>query len=92
MLTDQLATLMIEERDKLSRAIEALQPKRRGRPPGSKNSKPEVAASGNSTAPAKIDARHHMRTAAARAAQSKKMRAYWRRIRKSGGKTMAAGA
>ena len=39
MSTDHILALLIAERDKLNRAIEALSgpAKRRGRPPGSKN-------------------------------------------------------
>ena len=42
MPTDQIIALLIAERDKLDRAIQALGAgvKRRGRPPGSKNAQP----------------------------------------------------
>jgi hypothetical protein len=42
MPTDQIVSLLLAERDKLTRAIEALGAgeKRRGRPPGSKNAQP----------------------------------------------------
>jgi len=43
MPTDQILALLIAERDKINRAIEALgatTSKRRGRPPGSKNGQP----------------------------------------------------
>ncbi len=46
MPTDHILALLIAERDKLNRAIEALGApigKRRGRPPGSKNGQPAVA-------------------------------------------------
>jgi hypothetical protein len=45
-MTDQIVQLLIAERDKLNRAIEALQGsagKRRGRPPGTTNKKHTVA-------------------------------------------------
>lgn len=47
MPTDYILSLLIAERDKLNRAIEALGApigKRRGRPPGSKNGQPAAAA------------------------------------------------
>jgi hypothetical protein len=51
MPIDQIVSLLIAERDRLSRAIEALQgrAKRRGRPPGLAK-KPVVAATAPSTA------------------------------------------
>jgi len=62
MITDHILALLLSERDKLTRAIEALQgPKRKGRPPGSvrkavlpsveQDSKPEETA--GPTAPLK---------------------------------------
>lgn len=70
MATEQILELLLSERDKLSRAIEALQGsvKRRGRPP--KN----AAAATISTEPAKP---RRKRTAAQKKAQAERMKAYW---------------
>ncbi|HEV2687601.1 MAG TPA: hypothetical protein VGV35_03575 [Bryobacteraceae bacterium] len=79
MPTEHILALLIAERDKLNRAIEALGgtlPKRRGRPP--KN--PLAAAI---AAPAKTRKKRHF-TAAQRKAQAARMRAYWAKRR--GGK------
>lgn len=77
MPTEHIIGILIAERDKLSRAIEALQgpTKRRGRPP--KN--PDV-----STASIALPADHKRRgrTAAQRRAQSEKMKKYWASKRK----------
>jgi hypothetical protein len=70
--TDHIVTLLVAERDRLNTAIEALlgtTTKRRGRPPGSKNGLSAVP-----TTPAK---QGRTFTAAARKAQSKRMKAYW---------------
>jgi hypothetical protein len=68
MPTDQILTLLIAERNRLTAAIEALQGtnKRRGRPPGSKNS---VGAT-----PGK---RGRTFTDAQRKAQAARMKKYW---------------
>ena len=73
MLTDQILALLIQERDKLNRAIEALQGplKPRGRPP--KNAIAPVGA-----APAQRKAR----TPAQRKAQAKRMKEYWAKRKK----------
>ncbi len=73
MPTDQIIALLIAERDKLNRAIEALQgsAKRRGRPP--KNPLMAIAA------PAK---KHKRQSAARRKAQAERMKAYWAAKRK----------
>jgi hypothetical protein len=73
MPTDHILALLIEERDKLSRAIEALQgpTKRRGRPP--KN--PPVSAPADVAQPAKKKRRRF--TAAQREAASERMRQRW---------------
>jgi len=70
MLVDQIVTLLIAERDKLNRAIEALQgsAKRRGRPP---NAALEVSAP-----------KRKRRSAAQRKAQAERMKAYWAAKRK----------
>jgi hypothetical protein len=78
MPTDHIIALLIAERDKLNRAIEALQGpiKRRGRPP--KN--PLIAPLAPTTTPA--TKRKSGRSAAARKAQSQRMKAYWAAKRK----------
>jgi hypothetical protein len=74
MPTDQILSLLIAERDKLNRAIEALQgtTKRRGRPPKS----PEAII------PTVTNNRRGAMSAAARKAQSKRMKAHWAKRRK----------
>ncbi len=71
MPTEHIVALLVAERDRLSRAIEALQgpTKRRGRPP-----KNPVASASLEAAPVK---KRKGRTAAQRKAQAEKMRAYW---------------
>jgi hypothetical protein len=81
MPTDILA-LLIEERDKVNRAIEALQgAKRRSRPP-----KNALVATTVSTAP-KPDRRKRAHTIARRKLQAKRMRAYWAAKRKAEAKS-----
>jgi hypothetical protein len=77
MPTEHIVALLIAERDRITRAIEALQgPKRRGRPP--KN--PLAAAAALATAaPAK---KRGGMSAAARKAQSERMKAQWAKRRK----------
>jgi len=77
MPTEYIIALLVAERDKLNRAIEALQgPKRRGRPPKNPASVP-----GPAQAPAgrKTSMR---RTAAQRKAQAERMKAYWAKRKK----------
>jgi len=70
MPTEQIIALLTQERDRLNRAIEALQgTKRRGRPP--KNQLASV--DGASPAPAT----RKSRSAASRKAQAKRMKEYW---------------
>jgi hypothetical protein len=71
MSTEEIVKILAAERDRLSRAIEALQGpiKRRGRP--SKSAKETVAA--KPPAPKK-----RTFTAAQKKAQSEKMKAYWK--------------
>lgn len=70
--TDQILNLLVAERDRLERAIQALQgTPLRGRPPGG------MAAVGGG---------HRERTAAQRKAQSEKMKAYWAKRRKDAAK------
>jgi hypothetical protein len=76
--------MLIEERDKLNRAIEALggtATKRKGRPP--KNAEDAVGAVATAHVPATP---HHMRSAAGRKAQSRRMKLYWQKRKKSAGK------
>jgi hypothetical protein len=76
MLTDHIIALLIAERDKLNRAIEALGgtiKKRRGRPP--KNPIAAVV----SAAPKRKKRKF---TAAQRKAQAARMKAYWAAKRK----------
>ena len=77
-MTDVL-TLLIQERDRLNRAIEILQsePKRRGRKPGS--------AATAAAVPKKRRRRRKM-SPAARKAVSERMRKYWAGRRKARGK------
>jgi hypothetical protein len=74
MNTEQILALLISERDKLNRAIEALGTpvKRRGRPP-----KNPLAAT--LTAPA---AKRQGMNPARRKAQSERMKAYWAKRKK----------
>ncbi len=86
MDTQQIVTLLIAERDRLSNAIEALQgptaAKRRGRPP--KNPTTAVAAAPTPAAapapastPGPRAGKRKPRTAAQKRAQAERMRAYW---------------
>jgi hypothetical protein len=77
MPTEHIVALLIEERDKLNRAIEALQgsAKRPGRPP--KN--PLAAVAVAETASTKKPKRQ---SAARRKAQAERMKAYWAAKRK----------
>jgi hypothetical protein len=74
MPTDHILTLLIAERDKLNRAIEALQgsAKRRGRPPKA------VA-----TAPVASTPKRKRRSAAQRKSQAERMKAYWAKRKKA---------
>jgi hypothetical protein len=82
MPTEHILALLIAERDKLNRAIEALDgtsAKRRGRPP--KNPLDESVAA---VSPAPVHAKnHHMRSPAARKAQARRMKLYWAKRKKS---------
>jgi len=74
MPTDQIVALLIAERDKLNRAIEALQgpTKHRGRPP--KNPLAAITATVAEPVPTK---KKRTFTAAQRKEQAKRMKAYW---------------
>jgi hypothetical protein len=80
MPIDHIIALLVAERDKLNRAIEALQGpiKRRGRP--SKNPAPTVAP-----LPVPTAKKRKGLSAAARKAQSQRMKAYWAAERKKPG-------
>jgi hypothetical protein len=79
MPSEHIVALLVAERDRLTRAIEALQgpTKRRGRPP--KNPLAALAT----PAPAKKKGRRTF-TAAQRKAQAAKMKAYWAKRKKEG--------
>jgi hypothetical protein len=76
MQTEHIVALLIQERDRLNRAIEALQGplRRRGRPP-----KNQLASASASIASAPVAGTRKKRTftAAQRKAQAKRMKAYW---------------
>jgi hypothetical protein len=81
MPTEQIVALLIAERDRLNRAIEALAgglPKRRGRPP--KKAEAIAAAAASAAPPAK---RRKRRSAAQRKAQAERMKAYGAKRRKA---------
>jgi hypothetical protein len=87
MTTDTILALLIGERDKLNRAIEALGAptgKRRGRPPGSKNA---TAATEPTAAPAKTARKKRNFSPEQRAAAAKRMKAMWAKRRKAAKKT-----
>jgi hypothetical protein len=73
MPTEHILALLIAERDKLNRAIEALQgpTKRRGRPP-----KNPLAATITAAAPEPAKRKRRF-SAAQRKQQAKRMKAYW---------------
>ncbi len=79
MPTDQILSLLIAERDRLTRAIEALQgpQKRRGRPPRSAS----AATPSNTPAPVARRKRSPM-SAAQKKAHSERMKAFWAARRK----------
>ena len=84
MDTQQIVSALIAERDRLNRAIEALQgpTKRRGRPPKNQFGISMVPAPAPST-------NGHKRgmSAAARKAQSRRMKAFWQKKRKEAKKS-----
>jgi hypothetical protein len=89
MSTDHIVVLLVAERDRLTRAIEALQgpAKRRGRPPKSASAVAHLA-SATSSAPAKAKPGRKRRklTAAEKKAASERMKAFWAARRKAKGK------
>lgn len=74
MTTDYIVALLIAERDRLNRAIEALQGpvKRRGRPPKNLLATSVLAS----------EKKQKGRTAAQKKAQSERMKQYWAQRRK----------
>jgi hypothetical protein len=80
MSTEHILSLLIAERDRLSRAIDALQggAKRRGRPP--KSSAPAASHAPASAAPKRR--KRKPLTAAQKKAQSERMKAFWANRRK----------
>jgi len=78
MPTEHIIALLITERDKLNRAIEALQgsAKRRGRPP--KNPMAAIVTA----AAAPVAKKRKRQSAARRKAQAKRMTAFWAAKRK----------
>jgi hypothetical protein len=83
MPTEQILALLIAERDKLNRAIEALQgpTKRRGRPP--KNS---MVVAKTSDRPAPAPKKRRQFTAAQREAAAERMRQRWAAKKTAGSK------
>jgi hypothetical protein len=79
MPTQYIIALLIAERDRLNRAIEALQgaAKRPGRPP-----KNPLAASATPAA-APLAKKRKRRSAAQREAQAERMKAYWAKRKKA---------
>ena len=76
MPTEHIVALLIQERDRLNRAIEVLQgaAKRRGRPPKNPDSIVTTVASQANGASA---TKKRIFTAEQRKAQAKRMKAYW---------------
>jgi hypothetical protein len=93
MPTEHILALLIEERDKLNRAIEALQGpmKRRGRPPLSA-ARPTATPVGaaESAHPAKKKRRTF--TAAQRKQQAERMKAFWAAKKKAAAKPESTAA
>jgi hypothetical protein len=83
MPIDQILHSLIAERDKLNRAIEALQGavRRRGRPP-----KNPTAALLTTLKSPPADSRRRPMSAEARKAQSMRMREYWAKRKKAAAK------
>jgi hypothetical protein len=79
MATDHIVSLLLAERDRLTRAIEALQgpAKRRGRPPAA------AAPAASSPAKSKPGRKRRKLTAAEKKAASERMTAFWAARRKA---------
>lgn len=86
MAMEHILQLLISERDRLSRAIEALQgpAKRRGRPP--KNAMVSSVATAAVPAPTPTKKGRRTFTAAQRKAQAEKMKTYWAKRKKEAAK------
>jgi hypothetical protein len=84
MATDHIVALLIAERDRLTRAIDALQgpTKRRGRPP-----KSESAAAASTPAAKPARKKRRKLTPAEKKAASERMKAFWAARRKTKGKS-----
>lgn len=82
MQTEQIVALLIEERDRISRAIEVLQSgvRRRGRP---RKNAFTSAGSIPAAAPTTKKTPRKKRTAAQRQAQADRMKAYWLKRKKT---------
>jgi hypothetical protein len=79
MATEHILALLIQERDKLNRAIESLQgARRRGRPPKSATAAVNAVAAG--------PGKRRPRTPAQKKAQAQRMREYWAKRKKTEGK------
>src|ERR1700733_4567746 len=89
MPTEQILALLISERDKLNRAIEALQgpTKRRGRPP-----KNPLTAAVPGTSPEPALRKRRRFTAAQREAAAERMRQRWAAKRKAAAKPLSKAA
>jgi hypothetical protein len=83
LMTENILALLVAERDKLNRAIEALQGpiRRRGRPP--KNTSAAAPAPEATVAAQTAKKRKGGMSAAARKEQSQRMKAYWAVKRKN---------
>jgi len=83
MSIEHILALLISERDKLNRAIEALGTpvKRRGRPP-----KNPLAAAATTAAVKTAPKKRSGMSAAKRKAQSERMKAYWAKRKKESAK------
>jgi hypothetical protein len=81
MVTEQIVALLITERDRLNRAIEALQgpTKRRGRPPKNPLTVDADAEAAEAPAPVATVRKRSRRSAAQRKLQGERMRAYWKK-------------
>ena len=90
MPTEHILALLIAERDKLNRAIEALQGpmKRRGRPPKDSLAATPADTAAETPAPAQRKRPHF--SAAQRAAAAERMRQRWAAKRKAEGKPAKA--
>lgn len=81
MATEHIVSLLLAERDRLTRAIDALQgpAKRRGRPPRAAAAAPAAS----SPAKAKPARKRRKLTAAEKKAASERMKAFWAARRKA---------